>query len=141
MKTTSKMKTTLKMKLTSKMKWPQKWRRPQNKDDIKMKMTSKKIMTSTIKKTSKTSNPPKVQACMKKRLREDKPAWRQLALCRTTHGAGHIPPCGIFFIKSFFLGASYFCDRGKKVNSNLKTEVWIGLDDKNFWEVQVMNFC
>ena len=31
-----------------------------------MKMTSKKIMTSTIKKTSKTSNPPKVQACMKK---------------------------------------------------------------------------
>ena len=61
-----------------------------------MKMTSKKIMTSTIKNTSKTSNPPKVQACMKKRLREDKPAWRQLALCRTTHGAGHIPLCGIF---------------------------------------------
>ena len=62
-----------------------------------MKMTSKKIMTSTIKKTSKTSNPPKVQACMKKRLREDKPAWRQLALCRTTHGAGHIPLCSIFY--------------------------------------------
>ena len=57
-------------------------------------------MTSTIKKTSKTSNPPKVQVCMKKRLCEDKPAWRQIVLCRTTHGTGHIPLCGIFDLET-----------------------------------------
>ena len=44
-----------------------------------MKTTSKKDDLKNeddlkIKKTSKTSNPPKAQACMKKRLREDKPA-------------------------------------------------------------------
>ena len=56
-----------------------------NKHCLKMKTTSKMKMTSKMKTTSK-----------KKRLCEDKPAWRQIALCRTTHGAGHIPLCGIF---------------------------------------------
>ena len=82
-------------------------------------------MTSTIKKTSKTSNPPKAQACIKKRLYEDKPALRQIALCRTTHGVGYIPLCGIFKIENV---SCWVCLQDR----NLKLRYFTHLSDDNF---------
>ena len=98
----------------------------------KIKRTSKKKKSSTIKKTAKTSNPPKSQAWMKKRLCEDKPAWRQIALSQTTHGAGHILLCGIFLYWSWLalnISACLGLSAWQTFDTILSDLKWINIQD------------